>query len=74
MDIIKEHLYTEQEFENIQNNFNGKCEYDNGSIFLSSNTYKTPHPTPSFRFPNFFLPVFFRALPTAYKVPRRGVE
>lgn len=38
MDIIKEHLYTEQEFENIQNNFNGKCEYDNGSIFLSSNT------------------------------------
>lgn len=38
MDIIKEHIYTEEEFEDIQKNFNGKSEFDNGSIFLSSST------------------------------------
>ena len=38
MNIIKEHIYTEEEFEEIQKNFNGKAEFDNGSIFLSSNT------------------------------------
>lgn len=38
MDIIKEHIYSEEEFEKIQENFNGKAEFDNGSIFLSSST------------------------------------
>ncbi|EKQ53619.1 MULTISPECIES: Uma2 family endonuclease [unclassified Clostridium] len=38
MNIIKDYIYTEEEFEEIQNNFNGKAEFDNGSIFLSSNT------------------------------------
>lgn len=31
-------FYTEDEFEDIQANFNGKAEYDNGVIYLSSNT------------------------------------
>ena len=31
MNIIKEHIYTEEEFEEIQKNFNGKAEFDNGS-------------------------------------------
>lgn len=38
MDIIRDYIYTESEFEEIQKNFNGKAEFDNGSIFLSSNT------------------------------------
>ncbi|MBN1049363.1 Uma2 family endonuclease [Clostridium botulinum] len=38
MDIIKDYIYTEEMFEDIQKNFNGKAEFDNGSIFLSSNT------------------------------------
>lgn len=38
MDIIKNHIYTEEDFESIQKNFNGKAEFDNGYIFLSSNT------------------------------------
>lgn len=38
MNIIKDYIYTEEEFEEIQKNFNGKAEFDNGSIFLSSNT------------------------------------
>ena len=31
--------YTEDDFENIQANYNGKAEYSNGYIALSSNTY-----------------------------------
>lgn len=38
MDIIRGHIYSEEDFEYIQKNFNGKAEFDNGSIFLSSNT------------------------------------
>ncbi|MGL5415025.1 MAG: Uma2 family endonuclease [Clostridium sp.] len=38
MNIIKNYVYTEKEFEEIQKNFNGKAEFDNGFIFLSSNT------------------------------------
>lgn len=38
MDIIREHIYTEHDFEEISKNFNGKAEYDNGFIFLSSST------------------------------------
>lgn len=38
MDIIKEYIYTEEDFEEIQKNFNGKAEFDNGTIFLTSNT------------------------------------
>lgn len=30
--------YTEEQFEEIQSNYNGKAEYDNGEIVLSSNT------------------------------------
>lgn len=30
--------YTEDEFENIQSNYNGKAEYSNGYVVLSSNT------------------------------------
>lgn len=30
--------YTEEDFENIQANYNGKAEYDNGYVVLSSNT------------------------------------
>ena len=30
--------YTEKEFEEIQANFNGKAEYENGEIILASNT------------------------------------
>ncbi len=30
--------YTEKEFEDIQAHYDGKAEYDNGLIFLSSNT------------------------------------
>ncbi|MBP2021202.1 Uma2 family endonuclease [Clostridium punense] len=35
---IENIFYTEDEFEEIQANFNGKAEYDNGVIYLSSNT------------------------------------
>ena len=35
---IRDVFYTEDEFEEIQANFNGKAEYDNGVIYLSSNT------------------------------------
>lgn len=35
---IRDLFYTEDEFEEIQTNFNGKAEYDNGIIYLSSNT------------------------------------
>ena len=35
---IRDVFYTEDEFEDIQANFNGKAEYDNGAIYLSSNT------------------------------------
>lgn len=38
IDIIKDYIYTEDDFEDIQKNFNGKAEFDNGSIFLTSNT------------------------------------
>ena len=38
MDIIKDYIYSEEDFEEIQKNFNGKAEFDNGSIFLTSNT------------------------------------
>lgn len=38
MDIDYIHLYTEDEFEEIQSNYDGKTEYDNGLIYLSSNT------------------------------------
>lgn len=38
IDIIKDYIYTEDDFEDIQKNFNGKVEFDNGSIFLTSNT------------------------------------
>ena len=30
--------YTEEQFEEISANFNGKAEYENGEIVLSSNT------------------------------------
>ena len=30
--------YTEVDFENIQDNYNGKAEYSNGYVVLSSNT------------------------------------
>ena len=30
--------YTEKEFEDIQAHYDGKAEYDNGLVFLSSNT------------------------------------
>ncbi len=30
--------YTEEEFEDIQSHYDGKAEFDNGLIFLSSNT------------------------------------
>ena len=35
MDIIKDYIYSEEDFEEIQKNFNGKAEFDNGSIFLT---------------------------------------
>ena len=38
MDIIKGYIYSEEDFEEIQKNFNGKAEFDNGSIFLTSST------------------------------------
>ena len=38
MDIIKDYIYSEEDFEEIQKNFNGKAEFDNGSIFLTSST------------------------------------
>lgn len=38
LNIIKDYIYSEQDFEEIQKNFNGKAEFDNGSIFLTSNT------------------------------------
>ncbi|EJO5348983.1 Uma2 family endonuclease [Clostridium botulinum] len=38
MDFEYIKLYTEEEFEQIQENYNGKAEYDNGIILLSSNT------------------------------------
>lgn len=38
MEIDYVHHYTEEEFEDIQSNFNGKAEYDNGAIYLTSNT------------------------------------
>lgn len=31
-------IYTEADFEEIQKNFNGKAEFDNGFIFLSTST------------------------------------
>lgn len=37
---IRNVFYTEEEFEEIQANFNGKAEYDNGVIYLNSNTSK----------------------------------
>lgn len=38
MNIDYINIYTEEEFENIQSHFDGKAEFDNGLIFLSSNT------------------------------------
>lgn len=38
MNIDYVHLYTEEEFEEIQAKYDGKAEYDNGLIYLSSNT------------------------------------
>lgn len=38
MNIINDYIYSEEEFEEIQQNFNGKAEFDNGSIFLTSST------------------------------------
>ena len=38
MDIIKDYIYSEEDFEEIQKNFNGKAEFDNGSIFLTPST------------------------------------
>ncbi|SHK45065.1 Endonuclease, Uma2 family (restriction endonuclease fold) [Clostridium cavendishii DSM 21758] len=38
MEIDYTYLYTEEQFEEIQANYDGKAEYDNGFIFLSSNT------------------------------------
>jgi len=38
MDIDYINLYTEEEFEEIQSKYDGKAEYDNGLIYLSSNT------------------------------------
>lgn len=32
------HNYSEHEFEDIQSHYDGKAEYDNGLIFLSSTT------------------------------------
>ena len=37
MNIDYIHSYTEEEFEEIQAKYDGKAEYDNGLIFLSSN-------------------------------------
>lgn len=37
MDFKYVKIYTEEEFEEIQSNYNGKSEYDNGMIVLSSN-------------------------------------
>lgn len=31
MDIIKDYIYSEEDFEEIQKNFNGKAEFDKGS-------------------------------------------
>lgn len=38
MEVDYTHLYTEEQFEEIQASYNGKAEYDNGFIYLSSNT------------------------------------
>ena len=38
MDIIKDYIYSEEDFEEIQKNFNGKAEFDNGSIYLTPST------------------------------------
>lgn len=38
MNSLYNYVYTEEEFEDIQKKFDGKAEFDNGSIFLSSNT------------------------------------
>jgi Uma2 family endonuclease len=38
MNIDYINSYTEEEFENIQSHFDGKAEFDNGLIFLSSST------------------------------------
>ena len=38
MEFDYSHLYTEEQFEEIQAKYDGKAEYDNGFIFLSSNT------------------------------------
>lgn len=38
MNIYYINSYTEAEFEDIQSHFDGKAEFDNGFIFLSSNT------------------------------------
>lgn len=38
MNPLYNYIYTETEFEEIQKKFDGKAEYDNGHIFLSSNT------------------------------------
>ncbi|WP_343761907.1 Uma2 family endonuclease [Clostridium oceanicum] len=37
MNIDYGHFYREKDFEEIQANYNGKAEYDNGDIFLSLN-------------------------------------
>lgn len=37
-DYVENIFYTEDEFEEIQANFNGKAEFENGLIYLSSNT------------------------------------
>ena len=46
--------YTEKEFEEIQANFNGKAEYENGEIILASNTSIKHNliKTPSYLCPN----------------------
>ena len=38
MNIEYNNLYTETQFEEIQSKYDGKAEFDNGFIFLSSNT------------------------------------
>lgn len=38
MEIDYTYLYTEEQFEEIQANYDGKAEYDNGVIFLSLKT------------------------------------
>lgn len=38
MSFLYNYVYTEDEFENIQKKFDGKAEFDNGNIFLSSDT------------------------------------